>query len=384
MIFIFSIIGGIVILVVILLWLKWCVSIPDYMAARHYRFGRPTTSEPISGTRILKIPFMDQIIMIDKRVQRSVITDRQVITKERQLVNIDIMVIWKPIDVTKTIGNIHPQEIEPNFEKIIESILRSEMATMTVNEILEDRKQIAIKLQKVLGDSAVNWGIGITSVEISDIKIINKTFLENMAKPMEIHIEKIAKLAEIEKENEIKIKEIQGEQKTELAKIETKELLGVKNQETMLSIEKINKNREIMIAEFEEKLKQIYANINLMEQQKIAEADKYSKAREIEILQEKLSVLNDQIKPRILAYNLVEVLPDIYKNLKIGDITIFGGGDGKNTGFDVYGNLLAPVLMLCKHLGIDFSSVSKEEFKSQEIIEEKIKEKKEVNKDVNK
>jgi hypothetical protein len=63
------------------------------------------------------------------------------------------------------------------------------------------------------------------------------------------------------------------------------------------------------------------------------------------------------------------MLPEIYQNIDIGDITLFGGGggapgeDGEGGGseaFQVFGNVMLPMMVMAKMMGFDFKSLMKE------------------------
>ena len=149
--------------------------------------------------------------MIDQRIQQSTLDNIKVLTKERQNMLISSMIVWKSENASMTIENIKPEDIQPTFFKIMESVIKNECAKMDVDEILENRSKLSSNLTITLKETADNWGLKISSVNISNLEVSNEKFMRNMALPREVEIERKASLAEIEKNLTIELKNIEKE-----------------------------------------------------------------------------------------------------------------------------------------------------------------------------
>ncbi len=349
---------GVVLAVVVFIYIvlfHLSVSVPDYMAARHYRFGKPTTEGPISGKRILVIPGIDQLVMIDKRIQKSTVENISVLTKERQMMSLSVTLIWKPINAAMTIENIRPEDIEPTFFKIAESVIKNESSKMTVDEILEKRNILAKNLMVTLSDITESWGTAISSVNISNLVVVNDSFMRNMAMPKEIELERQTRIAELEKELAIQLKSIEKDKDEELFKLEAERLVGMKKEEIATSLESAKKDREIHISELQAKLEKVVSEIALIQQNcsTTAEAEKLKALliAETDGLKEKLKVINS-FSSNALSYEILKILPELYKNINIGDVTLFDANGGQNNPFDFIGCLASSALSVIKKVDI--------------------------------
>lgn len=323
-----------IILIIYLFVFRWSVSVPDYMAARHYRFGKPSSDTPISGKRVIVIPYIDHLVMIDQRIQKNTLDGISVLTKERQIMKVSATLIWKSENAAMTIENIKPEDIEPTFFKIIESVIKNECSKMCVDEILENRTKLSKNLSEILKETADNWGLSISSVNITNLVVANDRFMKNMALPKEIEIERKAKLAEIQKELEVELKAIEKDTQSKLASLESEKTVGEEKEKVALILDKAEKER---IRESEELQKAI--ELVLAEQKKIkadiairntSEEIKAKLLAEANGLEERIKVLT-KYNNSGLNYELIEKLPEIYKNLNMGDVTLFMN-DGENNG----------------------------------------------------
>ncbi|MHA2321590.1 MAG: hypothetical protein ACXACG_08050 [Candidatus Thorarchaeota archaeon] len=114
-----------------------------------------------------------------------------------------------------------------------------------------------------------------------------------------------------------------------------------------------------------------------------AEADKISMVAEAEAgqilkvtsaqaegIQKTLEAARDY-SPQAFARDFLQILPEIYRQIDIGDVTLFGGGpggaglEGENgsggaQAFQVYGNVLLPMMLMARMMGFDFKSLMKD------------------------
>lgn len=344
----------IALIAVYLCYIHWSVSVPDFMAARHYRFGRPSTDGPISGRRILVIPTIDQVVMIDTRIQKTAIENISILTKERQVMNLSVTLIWKPINAAMTIESIKPEDIEPTFFRIAESVIKNEASKMTVDEILENRSILSKNLLSTLSETTDSWGISVSSVNISNLVVVNENFMRNMALPREIEQERKAKLAQIEKDLALDLRNIEKEKESELSRLESDRAVGLKREETTTVLEQAQKEREALILEMEIKVAQLSSEINLIEKkcETAAESNRITETllAETQGLKEKLKVING-CSPNAINFELLKILPELYKNIEIGDITLFEGAQEGGHGFDFGSYAAASALTLMRRLG---------------------------------
>jgi regulator of protease activity HflC (stomatin/prohibitin superfamily) len=328
MLFVLVIVLALFIVAIYLFIFRWSVNIPNYMAARHYRFGKPTSDKPISGKRCVIIPYIDQLIMIDQRIQRSTLDNIIVLTKERQNMQISAMIVWKSEDASMTIENIKPEDIQPTFFKIMESVIKNECAKMIVDEILENRMKLAHNLLSILKETADTWGLKISSVNISNLVVSNDKFMRNMALPKEIEIEQKASLAEIEKVLTIELKNIEKTTQSQLAGLKSEKIIGEEKERVASALEIAEKERISKLLEKDTEIEQLNAKITEIKANTATktEADHIRAVftAEADGLGKRNYTLA-KYTSNALQYELINRLPEIYKNLKIDNLTLFHG-----------------------------------------------------------
>ena len=318
--------GALCLLGIYLFVFRWSVNVPDYMAARHYRFGKPSGEGTISGKRIVVIPYIDHLVLIDQRIQRNSLDDINVLTKERQSMKVSSTIIWKAENAAMTIENIKPEDIQPTFFKIIESVIKNECSKMSVDEILENRTALSRNLHAILKETADKWGLNISSVNITSVTVTNEKFMRNMALPKEIEIERKAKLAEIEKELTVELKSIERDTEAKLASLKAEKTIGEEKEMVASVLEQAEKNRIQTVQTQQKQIEEIMADIARIqarvETQNEAEKKRELLKAEAEGLEERIKVLANYSQEG-LNYEMIQNLPEIYKNLKMGDVTLF-------------------------------------------------------------
>jgi regulator of protease activity HflC (stomatin/prohibitin superfamily) len=346
-------------ILIYLFYFRWSTSIPDYMAARHYRFGKPTTEGPISGKRIIIIPSIDQLVLIDRRIQKSNIEGVTLLTKERQRMTLSITIIWKPTDAAKTIENIKPEDIEATFFNIVESAIKNECTKMSVENILENSRTLEKTVKENLQTVADLWGITVGSITISNLSVDNAEFLNNMARPREIELEKAARLAKINEEQTVALKAIEKDKISNMAQLEMERMLDLKKVELEMEVQRLQCEKSVQIENLKQTLIDIVSKNKILEQQAdiSIETEKIKSAilAETEGLKEKLRVINS-FSSNAVNYELVKILPELYKNVGLKDVTLIegGNGNGHSTGFNFMSNIIGSAYSIMGKLNKDF------------------------------
>ena len=394
----FGIVMAIIILILaVITFVKKYINIfPPNIFYVHLRRGKPISQG--EGGMVVRIPFFDKILKIDKTVQQLNIDSEHIISKEKQFMALELVVQWQAVDAISTIFNVKWHEIPNLIKTISESVIRTKAANLTVEEILEERILIIDALKKELVEIVKDWGVSIITIEIPNVKVINNDFLRDLSRPREAEIARNAMLAEIEKEQATRLNDIERERLTQLKEIEMARETGVNEQLKLRKIQEEEKEREKSVIEIEMKRQVLqkeyekqYAEIEAEKCKNVemrrAEAEKYRKITQeaeaeaqritlkataeadyihkttfaqAEGLAEKIKSLNN-ISDNALKAELLKILPQIYENIKIGDVTLFSGdGTGKNgqsegssSVYNFFGQMLMPAVILSKMLGMD-------------------------------
>ncbi len=372
------------------------------------------------GGMVIRIPFLDRILAVDRTVQQLEISAESVLSKEKQKIKLSSVLQWQAENAIATINNVKWSEIPPRLTAIIESVIRTACAQLSVEEILEERQLIIEAIKKELIDIVSEWGLKVVTVELVDVSVLNDSFLRDMAKPREAEMHRLAQIALIDADKQTGTKDIERTKVLREQEIIRDKMLGVQEQEQLRAIQEAEKKREqsvleidlqkdLMARKYEKQQAEVEASKDLEVAKFAAEAEKQRKIKqEVEvqaqrILQEaqaqaqKISLVAEaeaeqimkvtaaqaegikktlaaakDYSPQAFARDFLKTLPEIYKQIDIGDITLFGGGggtggdgeDGAGTGgagaFQVYGNVLLPMMLLSKMMGFDFKGMMKD------------------------
>ncbi|MHA1925706.1 MAG: SPFH domain-containing protein [Candidatus Thorarchaeota archaeon] len=370
------------------------------------------------GGMVIRIPFLDRILAVDRTVQQLNISAESVLSKEKQKIRLSAVLQWQAENAIATINNVKWGEIPPRLTAIIESVIRTSCAQLEVESILEERQLIIEAIKKELTDIVSEWGLKIVTVELVDVVVVNDSFLRDMSKPREAEMHRLAQIALIQAEQETGIKDIERTRMLRHKEIERDQQIGVQEQAQLRAIQESEKQREQSVLEIElqkdlmqkryekqqaeveaekdlevakfgaeaEKQRKIKQEVEVQAQrilqeakadaEKItlvaaADADKILKvtSAEAEGIKKTLAAAKDYT-PQAFARDFLQILPQIYEQIDIGDITLFGGGGGNGSdpgeesggagAFQIFGNVLLPMMLMARMMGFDFQGIMKD------------------------
>ncbi|TFG32701.1 hypothetical protein EU528_02575 [Candidatus Thorarchaeota archaeon] len=395
----------------------------------HLRKGK--AKKQGEGGMVIRIPFLDRILAVDRTVQQLNISAESVLSKEKQKIRLSAVLQWQADNAIATINNVTWKEIPNRLTAIIESVIRTACAQLSVEEILEERQLIIEAIKKELIDIVSEWGLKVVTVELVDVVVVNESFLRDMSKPREAEMHRLAQIALIEADQATGTRDIERSKVLRHQEIERDKLVGVKEQEQLRLIQEAEKAREqsvleialqkdLMQKKYEKQQAEVEAAKDLEVAKLGAEAEKQRKIKEeVEvqaqrILQEaqasaeKISITAEaeagqilkvtsaqaegikktlaaakDYSPQAFARDFLQILPEIYKQIDIGDVTLFGGaggggmegeeGAGGAGAFQVFGNVLLPMMLMSKMMGFDFKGLMKEALGDMATEDEKKK-----------
>jgi len=399
----------------------------------HLRKGK--AKKQGEGGMVIRVPFLDRILAVDRTVQQLNISAESVLSKEKQKIRLSAVLQWQADNAIATINNVTWKEIPNRLTAIIESVIRTACAQLSVEEILEERQLIIEAIKKELIDIVSEWGLKVVTVELVDVVVVNESFLRDMSKPREAEMHRLAQIALIEADQATGTRDIERSKVLRHQEIDRDKLVGVKEQEQLRMIQEAEKAREqsvleialqkdLMQKKYEKQQAEVDAAKDLEVAKLGAEAQKQRKIKEeVEvqaqrILQEakasaeKISITAEaeagqilkvtsaqaegikktlaaakDYSPQAFARDFLQILPEIYKQIDIGDVTLFGGGGGGGTdgedgaggagAFQVFGNVLMPMMLMSKMMGFDFKGLMKDALGEMATDDEKKKKKSE-------
>lgn len=198
------------------------------------------------------IPFVDRVVRVDQRIITYQLETQETITRDGVAVRVNA-VLWfraeSPEQVVTAVEDWRGATVQA-----AETALRDAIGQSDLDHVLKDRATINHRLQQLLRDASLKWGVEIDSVEIKDVDIP-----EQMQRA-------IAKEAEAIREKRARIVRAEGEQEAagklsnaaevisgapgalELRRLQTLAEIGVEHNSTiiaMLPVELVHAARKI-------------------------------------------------------------------------------------------------------------------------------------------
>src|SRR5690348_11298400 len=222
----------------------------EYQRGVLFRLGRlGTTKGP--GWYWL-IPFVDRVVRVDQRIITYQLETQETITRDGVAVRVNA-VLWfradSPIQVVNAVEDWRAATVQA-----AETALRDAIGQSDLDHVLKDRATINTRLQQLLREASLKWGVEIDSVEIKDVDIPEQ-MQRAIAKEAEAIREKRARIVRAEGEEEAAgklshaaevINNVPGA--LELRRLQTLAEIGVEHNSTivaMMPVELVHAARKI-------------------------------------------------------------------------------------------------------------------------------------------
>lgn len=184
------------VVIIVLVVLSSAVKIlPEWERGVVLRFGRLMA---IRGPGlILLIPFIEKIIKVDTRTITMDIKPQDVISKDNISMQVDAVVYFRVVNPEDAITKVEDYYFATS--QLAQTTLRSIVGQFQMDEILEQRDKINLKLQEILDKATDPWGVKVSSVELKQIDLPNE-MKRAMAREAEAERERRAKIISAEGE----------------------------------------------------------------------------------------------------------------------------------------------------------------------------------------
>ncbi len=140
---------------------------------------------------ILMIPWVQQMVRVDLRIQVIEIPSQDVISRDNVSMKVDAVLYFNVVNPERAI--IQVQRYLPATNMLAQTTLRAVLGQHELDEMLSERKKLSTDVQSILDSQTETWGIKVTNVEIRTVELT-----ENMVRA-------IAKQAEAERDRRAKI-----------------------------------------------------------------------------------------------------------------------------------------------------------------------------------
>jgi regulator of protease activity HflC (stomatin/prohibitin superfamily) len=116
-----------------------------------------------------RFPVVDEIRRVDIRTQTIDLMGQQTITKDNISVIIDAVVFMKVEDTKKVLLQI--LDFRNAVSKYAQTAIRNIIGTYNLDDLLENREEVAIKLKEEMDILVKDWGIDVTRAGLQDISL---------------------------------------------------------------------------------------------------------------------------------------------------------------------------------------------------------------------
>ena len=161
---------------------------------------------------VLLIPFLQQMVRVDLRIQVIEIPTQDVISRDNVSMKVDAVLYFKVVNPEHAI--IQVQSYLPATNMLAQTTLRAVLGQHDLDEMLSERKKLSADVQSILDAQTEIWGIKVSNVEIRTVELT-----ENMVRA-------IAKQAEAERDRRAKIIHAEAEFQASQTLVNAAKILG--------------------------------------------------------------------------------------------------------------------------------------------------------------
>ena len=140
----------------------------------------------------LVYPVIDAVAQIvDLRIQTTMITAEQALTRDTVAVGVDAIVFWKVEDAEAAAVRI--ANYREAIERVAQTSLREMIGASELSRLLSDRKAADEELRQTITAKTGSWGVTASSVEIKDV-VIPRELQDAMSRQAQAEREKDARV----------------------------------------------------------------------------------------------------------------------------------------------------------------------------------------------
>jgi regulator of protease activity HflC (stomatin/prohibitin superfamily) len=161
----------------------------QYQRGLVFRFGK-FRGERDAGLNFI-IPYIDQMIRVDMRVETLVVEPQEVITRDNVTVQVDAVVYFRVVNAEDAI--IKVRDYARATGQIALTSLRSVLGQSDLDELLAHRDQVNNMLREIIDQHTEPWGVEAGIVEVKDV-LLPEGLQRSMARQAEAEREKRAKI----------------------------------------------------------------------------------------------------------------------------------------------------------------------------------------------
>jgi len=140
--------------------------------------GRPATDE---AGLVVRVPFLDRIVRVDKRVRNLDLENSQVLSTDQRRLNVDAYARYRVVDPRLMLATAGDEEgVENQLRPLFASTLRNELGKVSFASLLTpERTELMEAIQTGLDRRARQYGVEIVDVRIKQAELPDGTPLQS-------------------------------------------------------------------------------------------------------------------------------------------------------------------------------------------------------------
>lgn len=173
----------------------------EYQRGVIFRLGR---TKGVMGPGMYWIlPFIDQKAQVDIRTKTVNIEPQETVTADSVTIRVNAVLFYRILDPSKAINKVENYQVAVYQAAL--TTLRNVVGQNILDDVLQNRDKINVKVQEIVDEITEPWGIVIERVEMKDVEIPT-SMQRAMAKEAEAIREKRARIIKADAEQEASIK----------------------------------------------------------------------------------------------------------------------------------------------------------------------------------
>lgn len=117
----------------------------------------------------LVIPVFQSMKKVDLRLKAVDVPAQDAITKDNVSAKINAVIYYKVVDAAKAIVDV--ENVNYAVLQLAQTTMRNIVGEVTLDELLSQRVVISEKIEKIVDEATLNWGVEVTTVELKDINL---------------------------------------------------------------------------------------------------------------------------------------------------------------------------------------------------------------------
>lgn len=117
----------------------------------------------------LVIPVFQSMRKVDLRLKAVDVPAQDAITKDNVSAKINAVIYYRVVDASKSVLDV--ENVNYAVLQLAQTTMRNIVGEVTLDELLSQRTVISEKIEKIVDEATLNWGVEVTTVELKDINL---------------------------------------------------------------------------------------------------------------------------------------------------------------------------------------------------------------------